>query len=65
MRPFSSTFAFRRNWNESTKMLPKTSTTAFKFEKKAWSVTQNQARNMCPMYADQKFSYFEKLPKND
>lgn len=65
MRPFSSTFAFRRNWNESTKMLPKTSTTAFKFEKEAWSVTQNQARNMCPMYADQKFSYFEKLPKND
>lgn len=23
MRPFYSTFAFRRNWNESTKMLPK------------------------------------------
>lgn len=25
MRPFYSTFAFRRNWNESTKMLPKIS----------------------------------------
>lgn len=65
MRPFSSTFAFRRNWNESTKMLPKTATIGFQFEKEAWSVTQNQARNMCPMYADQKFSYYEKLPKND
>lgn len=65
MRPFYSTFAFRRNWNESTKMLPKTATIGFQYEKEAWSVTQNQARNMCPMYADQKFSYFEKLPKND
>lgn len=61
---FFSTFAFRRNWNESTKMLPKTATIGFQFEKEAWSVTQNQARNMCPMYADKKFSYFEK-PQND
>lgn len=65
MRPFYSTFAFRRNWNESTKMLPKTATIGFKFEKEAWSVTQNQARIMCLMYAEQKFIYYEKLPKND
>lgn len=50
MRPFYSTFAFRRNWNESTKMLPKTATIGFQYEKEAWSVTQNQARIMCPIH---------------
>lgn len=50
MRPFYSTFAFRRNWNESTKMLPKTATIGFQYEKEAWSVTQNQARIICPIH---------------
>lgn len=63
MRPFYSTFAFRRNWNESTKMLPKTATIGFQFEKEAWPVTQIKPGTCVPCMQTKNLVILKSYPK--